>query len=686
VANWIKQSTAVVISFGPFVDKTDGVTPETGLVSAIDHASTGIMLSKNGGAFAVRSATVTASTYDAYGNYRVTLSATDTNTLGALRVQFIETATCLPVWADFQVLPAMIYDSIVAGSDRLDTNVTHINDVATSSVTTVAAVLGTTSAPTVTSGRINADITHIAAAAVSTSTAQLGVNVVNFGGSAGTFASGRPEVNTTHAAGTAWGSGAITAASIATGAITSAKFAAGAIDNAAMSIDGSELTAIPWNAAWDEEVQSEVDDALIAKGLDHLVFASVAGTDVADNSIIAKLASKSATADWDSYDNTTDSLEANRDNIGTAGAGLTGSDDAVLAAIAALNNITAASVWAVGTRTLTSLSGLTLDTVTTLTNLPAITTNWLTAAGLASDAVSEIQSGLATAASIAALNNLSAAQVNAEVDTALADINLDHLVKVAVDTDFATTVHLDSVVGQLVDNGTSATFNRTTNSLEALRDRGDAAWTTATGFSTHSAADVWSVSTRLLTAGTNIVLAKGVGVTGFNDLSAAQVNAEADTALADVGLTTTITGRIDAAVSTRASQTSVDTIDDFLDTEIAAILADTNELQTDWTNGGRLDLLIDAIKAKTDNLPAAPAATGDIPTVSQIWTTALTEAYRSTGATGTATQLLYEILQNITEFSISNTTKTVKKLDRSTTAKTYTLNDATTPTAITETT
>jgi len=53
------------------------------------------------------------------------------------------------------------------------------------------------------------------------------------------------------------------------------------------------------------------------------------------------------------------------------------------------------------------------------------------------------------------------------------------------------------------------------------------------GRSSHSAADVWAVATRLLTAGTNIVLAKGVGVTGFNDLSAAAVNAEVDTALAD---------------------------------------------------------------------------------------------------------------------------------------------------------
>ena len=110
-----------------------------------------------------------------------------------------------------------------------------------------------------------------------------------------------------------------------------------------------------------------------------------------------------------------------------------------------------------------------------------------------------------------------------------------------------------------------------------------------------------------------------------------------------------------------------------LDTQLAAIAA-------------YIDTEVSAIKAKTDNLPAAPAATGDIPTVSQIWTTALTEAYRGTGATGTAAQLLYEILQNLTEFAISSTTKTVKKLDGSTTAKTYTLNSATTPTSITEAT
>jgi hypothetical protein len=93
----------------------------------------------------------------------------------------------------------------------------------------------------------------------------------------------------------------------------------------------------------------------------------------------------------------------------------------------------------------------------------------------------------------------------------------------------------------------------------------------AASFAANALDAVWSTATRLLTAGTNIVLAKGTGVTGFNDLSAAQVNAEADTALADVGVTTTITGRIDAAVSTRATPAQVNTeVLDVLNTDTFA--------------------------------------------------------------------------------------------------------------------
>lgn len=81
------------------------------------------------------------------------------------------------------------------------------------------------------------------------------------------------------------------------------------------------------------QVNTEVDNSMVTYGLDHLVSVAVIGTDITDNSIIAKLVSSSATADWDTYVNTTDSLQASRDKltdietdtaeIGTAGAGLT---------------------------------------------------------------------------------------------------------------------------------------------------------------------------------------------------------------------------------------------------------------------------------------------------------------------------------------------------------------------------
>ncbi len=41
-----------------------------------------------------------------------------------------------------------------------------------------------------------------------------------------------------------------------------------------IGVAGAGLTAIPWNAAWDAEVQSEVDDALVARFLDKLVLAN----------------------------------------------------------------------------------------------------------------------------------------------------------------------------------------------------------------------------------------------------------------------------------------------------------------------------------------------------------------------------------------------------------------------------
>lgn len=75
-------------------------------------------------------------------------------------------------------------------------------------------------------------------------------NVTQFGGSNGTFSSGRPEVNTTHAAGTAWGSGAITSGAFASGAITAGAIAADAIGASELAADAaSEIGTAVWATA-----------------------------------------------------------------------------------------------------------------------------------------------------------------------------------------------------------------------------------------------------------------------------------------------------------------------------------------------------------------------------------------------------------------------------------------------------
>lgn len=105
-----------------------------------------------------------------------------------------------------------------------------------------------------------------------------------------------------------------------------------------------------------------------------------------------------------------------------------------------------------------------------------------------------------------------------------------------------------------------------------------------------------------------------------------------------------------------------------LDTAVAAILADTG----------------------TDGVVVATASKGGYALsnagIDALYTRQLTEAYAADGAAPTVAQALLQIQQMLTEFSISSTTLTVKKLDGTTTAFTLTLNDASAPTAITRAT
>ncbi|WP_298827557.1 hypothetical protein [uncultured Piscinibacter sp.] len=121
---WLKQSTAVTIRLGPFLDKADGVTEETG-------ASPSVEVSKNHGAFAARNS-ASAITHDSNGWFSVPLDTTDTNTLGPMVVKSDDSATFLPVWREFLVVPAVVYDALVAGSDTLQVDLTQIDGQATS--------------------------------------------------------------------------------------------------------------------------------------------------------------------------------------------------------------------------------------------------------------------------------------------------------------------------------------------------------------------------------------------------------------------------------------------------------------------------------------------------------------------------------------------------------------------------
>lgn len=110
-------------------------------------------------------------------------------------------------------------------------------------------------------------------------------------------------------------------------------------------------------------------------------------------------------------------------------------------------------------------------------------------------------------------------------------------------------------VGSVGSGGITAT-SIATDALGALELGADAVTEIATA--------VWALATRTLTSGANIALAKGTGVTGFNDLDAAGVRSAVGLASAN------------------------------LDTQVATLATAAN-LAT-------VDTVVDAVKAKTDSL------------------------------------------------------------------------------------
>jgi hypothetical protein len=107
----LRQSTASQeIPLGPFVDSTDGNTAETALTIAntdikIQKAGATTQTNKNSG----------GATHIATGDYYAVLDATDTDTVGSMRVK-VHVAGALPVWLDCHVYEEAVYDDLFAAS------------------------------------------------------------------------------------------------------------------------------------------------------------------------------------------------------------------------------------------------------------------------------------------------------------------------------------------------------------------------------------------------------------------------------------------------------------------------------------------------------------------------------------------------------------------------------------------
>jgi hypothetical protein len=138
------------------------------------------------------------------------------------------------------------------------------------------------------------------------------------------------------------------------------------------------------------------------------------------------------------------------------------------------------------------------------------------------------------------------------------------LTAAAIRTELATELaRIDTTISsRLSPSGTLATVTTLTNAPTSV-----------------TPSDIWSHATRTITGGTVDTLTNAPTVPSATDI-ATQVRTELATELA----------RVDAAVSTRLAGSA-------------------------YTAPANSD--ITAIKAKTDNLPASPAATGDIPTAAQ---------------------------------------------------------------------
>lgn len=381
---FLKQSTAIEVKVGPFVDSTDGFTAETALT--ITQAE--VLLAKEAGDWAQKNET-TSLVHESNGWYRCLLDATDTGTVGTLMLQIAESGA-LPVWAEFTVLAANVYDSLIAGSDALQV---HANEMTAGLIT--AAVIAT--------GAIDADA--IAADAIT----------------AAKVADGTIDANT-------FAAGAITAGAIAADAIGASELAADAAGEIADAVwdelKAGHTVADSFGDYLDDEITSRAAPGAEMDLVAGAVDAAAIATDAIDADAIAASAVTEIQAGL-ATSTQVDDAEGDLNDIQT--------------------RLPAALV---GGRMDSSVGAMAASVVTAA----AIATDAIDGDAVAASAVTEIQSGLATAAGVSAVET-DTQDIQSRLPAALVGGRMAANAEVVGDkTGYAlTSAERDSIANALLD-------------------------------------------------------------------------------------------------------------------------------------------------------------------------------------------------------------------------------------------
>jgi len=170
---YLRTNTATRITVGPFLDKTDGITPEIALTVTSELLT--FIVDTAGVPTLVIDAAPTASagdndmvhiTSDAAGYYDLELTAAQTNYLGRATLSLNDVATHLPVFHEFMIVPAVVYDAMILGTDLLDVSVTQVNGAAqTATLDTIKAETVEILSDTTVIGSTGQGLTSLATAA-----------------------------------------------------------------------------------------------------------------------------------------------------------------------------------------------------------------------------------------------------------------------------------------------------------------------------------------------------------------------------------------------------------------------------------------------------------------------------------------------------------------------------------------